>query len=219
MTTLETLLLAVQDGDEELSIETAHQAISEGVSVPAIVDALTAGLREVGDRFARQEIFLPEMMLAARAMQMVTGELEPALAKSAAAAHTRGVIVIGTVEGDMHEIGKDIAITMLKVAGFEVYDLGANVNSLAFVRKAEEYHADIIGASALMTTTMPNQKEIVDILAAKGLREKYHVILGGAPVTAEWVAEAGADSFGENAGLAVRILEQVMAAKAQSVRS
>ena len=129
------------------------------------------------------------------------------------------MIVIGTVEGDMHEIGKDIAITMLKVAGFEVYDLGANVNSLAFVRKAEEYHADIIGASALMTTTMPNQKEIVDILAAKGLREKYHVILGGAPVTAEWVAEAGADSFGENAGLAVRILEQVMAAKAQSVRS
>ena len=215
MSTLEALVLTVQDGDEELSVETARQAINEGVSVPAIVDGLTVGMRDVGDRFARQEIFLPEMMLAARAMQMVMGELEPELAKSASAAHKRGVIVIGTVEGDMHEIGKDIAMTMLKVAGFEVYDLGANVNALSFVRKAEEYHADIIGASALMTTTMPNQKEIVDILAAKGLRGKYHVILGGAPVTSEWVAEAGADSFGENAGIAVKILEQVMAAKAK----
>ena len=116
----------------------------------------------------------------------------------------------------MHEIGKDIAITMLKVAGFEVHDLGRDVSSLDFVRQAEEVHADIIGASALMTTTMPAQKEIIDILEAKGLRAKYHVILGGAPVTSEWVAEAGADSWGENAGKAVKILEQVMAEKREA---
>ena len=213
MSTLESLVLAVEDGDEEQAVELARQAIAEAVPVGTIVDQLTAAMREVGDRFARQEIFLPEMMLGARAMQMVMKELEPELERTATVAEKRGIVVIGTVEGDMHEIGKDIAITMLKVAGFEVHDLGANVNALAFIRKAEEVHADIIGASALMTTTMPNQKEIVGILEAKGLRNKYHVILGGAPVTAEWVKEAGADSFGENAGLAVEVLERVMAGR------
>ena len=118
----------------------------------------------------------------------------------------------------MHEIGKDIAVTMLKAAGFDVHDLGRDVSSLDFVRRAEEVHADIIGASALMTTTMPAQKEIVDILVAKGLRTKYHVIIGGAPVTAEWVAEAGADSWGEDAGKAVKILEQVHGREGRSRR-
>ena len=108
--------------------------------------------------------------------------------------------MLGTVRGDVHEIGKDIAITMLRASGFEVYDLGRDVDPLDFVKRAEELHADIIGASALMTTTMPAQRELVDILVAKGLRDKYHVILGGAPVTAEWVAETGADSWGEDAG-------------------
>jgi methanogenic corrinoid protein MtbC1 len=202
MSTLASLVLAVQDGDEEQAVELAQQAITQAIPVQMIVDNLTAAMREIGDRFARQEIFLPEMMLA-----------EPELVRTAATTAKKGVVVIGTVEGDMHEIGKDIAITMLKVAGFEVHDLGANINALAFIRKAEDIHADIIGASALMTTTMPNQKEIVGILEAKGLRNKYHVILGGAPVTAEWVKEAGADSFGENAGVAVEILERVMAGR------
>jgi dimethylamine corrinoid protein len=109
--------------------------------------------------------------------------------------------------------GVKISPALLRAAGFEVHDLGAGVNALAFVRKAEEVRADIIGASALMTTTMPGQKEIVDILKAKGIRQKYHVILGGAPVTAEWVAEAGADSWGENAALSVEVLEGVMASR------
>ena len=165
----------------------ARQAVTEKVPVTTIVDSLTAGLRAVGDRFAKQEIFLPEMMLAAHAMQATMAEIEPEIAMAAIPAQKKAVIVIGTVEGDMHEIGKDIAITMLKVAGFEVHDLGADVNALDFVHKAGEVHADIIGVSALMTTTMPGQKEIIDILKAKGLRSKYHVILGGAPVTKEWV--------------------------------
>jgi methanogenic corrinoid protein MtbC1 len=139
--------------------------------------------------------------------------LQPRLAGTASAATDRGVIVIGTVKGDVHEIGKDIAITMLRASGFTVHDLGRDVDALDFVRRAEETRADIIGVSALMTTTMPAQKEVVDILAAKSLRDKYHVILGGAPVTAEWVAEAGADSWGEDAGKAAKLLEQVMADK------
>ncbi len=210
MSTLEMLGLAVQDGDEEQAVKLARQTINEGVGVNTVVDALTTRLREVGNRFARLEIFLPEMMLAAQAMQSAMAELQPELEKSAAPGQKKGVIVIGTVEGDMHEIGKDIAITMLKAAGFEIHDLGANVNALEFVRRAESVHADIIGISALMTTTMPGQKEVIEILKAKGLRSKYHVILGGAPVTREWVDSVGADSWGENAGTAVEILERVM---------
>ena len=215
MSTLENLGLAVQDGDEEQAVALARKAVSEGVALNTIVDTLTTDLREVGNRFARQEIFLPEMMLAARAMQSAMAELAPELAKSARPAQRKGVVVIGTVEGDMHEIGKDIAITMLKAAGFEIHDLGANVNALEFVRRAEAVHADIIGISALMTTTMPAQKEVIEILKAKGLRSKYHVILGGAPVTHEWVEGIGADSWGENAGAAVEILERVMAKRSK----
>ncbi|HJW75501.1 MAG TPA: corrinoid protein [Thermoleophilia bacterium] len=214
MTTQEKLVLAVEDGDGEQAVALARQAIDEGAEPSSLVDALTRSIREIGDRFATGEIFLPELMLAGRAMQGAMGVLEPELTKSPLAAQKRGAIVIGTVKGDVHEIGKDIAITMLKAAGFDVHDLGRDVSSLDFVRRAEEVHADIIGASALMTTTMPAQKEIVDILIAKGLRQKYHVIIGGAPVTGEWAVEAGADSWGEDAGRAVKVLERVMAEKA-----
>lgn len=211
MTTLQTLVEAVQNGDESEAIVAVEKVIQDGTAVGEIVKALTAGMRKVGDRFARMEIFLPEMMLAAQAMQAVMEDLEPELQKSAMSMEKQGVVVIGTVEGDMHEIGKDIVITMLQVQGFEVHDLGANVNALDFVRKAEDVQADIIGASALMTTTMPGQKEIIEFLKEKGIREKYHVTLGGAPVTREWVEECGADSWGENAGVTVQILERVMA--------
>ncbi len=211
MAMLEKLVEAVQEGEEREAVATAGKAIQEGIPVDEIIEALTAGMREIGDRFARMEIFLPEMMLAAQAMQAVMRELEPEIQKSATPTEKKGTVVIGTVEGDMHEIGKDIVITLLQVQGFDVHDLGADVNALDFVRKAEEVHADIIGASALMSTTMPGQREIIEFLKEKGVREKYHVILGGAPVTREWVKECGADSWGENAGVAVEILERVMA--------
>jgi corrinoid protein of di/trimethylamine methyltransferase len=214
MSTLDELVLAVQDGDAAQAGELAGAALEGDAEVTAIVERLSAGMREVGDQFATGDIFLPELMLAARAMQSAMSVLQPRLLESAAAAVKRGVIVVGTVKGDVHEIGKDIAITMLRAAGFEVHDLGRDVDALDFVRRAEDLRADVIGASALMTTTMPSQKELVDILVAKGLREKYHVILGGAPVTPEWVAEAGADSWGEDAGTAVKVLERAMADKA-----
>ena len=214
MSTLDALVLAVQDGDAAQAGELAGAALEEGADVTAMVERLSAGMREVGDQFATGDVFLPELMLAARAMQSAMTVLQPRLLESAAATVSRGVIVVGTVKGDVHEIGKDIAITMLRAAGFEVHDLGRDVNALDFVRRAEDLRADVIGASALMTTTMPAQKELVDILVAKGLREKYHVILGGAPVTPEWVAEAGADSWGEDAGTAVKVLERAMADKA-----
>jgi corrinoid protein of di/trimethylamine methyltransferase len=210
MTTLQTLVKAVMDGEEGEAVAAAEQVLQEGVAVGTVIEALTAGMREIGEQFARMEIFLPEMMMAAQAMKGVMVVLEPELEKSASVAETKGTVVIGTVEGDMHEIGKDIVVTLLQVQGFEVHDLGINVNALDFVKKAEEVNADIIGASSLMTTTMPNQKDIIEILKEKGIRDKYHVILGGAPVTREWVEQCEADSWGENAGVAVEILERVM---------
>jgi corrinoid protein of di/trimethylamine methyltransferase len=200
----------VQEGQEDSAVEATRQALAAGCDLHALIEGLTKAMRQVGDRFERMDIFLPEMLLAARAMQAVMKLVEPEMARQAIKREAKGTVVIGTVVGDLHEIGKDIVITMLRAQGFVVHDLGADVNALDFIRKAEEIGADVIGASALMTTTMPAQREIIELLQAKGLREKYHVILGGAPVTRQWVEQAGADSWGENAAQAVSLLEKVM---------
>jgi corrinoid protein of di/trimethylamine methyltransferase len=209
MTTLEMLVEAVVSGQEDEAVVHARTVAEEGVPIDEIIAALTVGIREVGEQFARMEIFVPELVLAARTMKAAMVELDPEIQKLATTREKKATVVIGTVEGDMHEIGKDIVVRLLEVQGFEVYDLGPNVNALDFVRKAEEVHADVIGASALMSTTMPGQKDIVDILKEKGIRDKYHVIVGGAPVTPEWVQECGADSWGENAAKAVDILDAI----------
>ena len=200
----------VQEGEDDAAVQAAQEALATSCDLNALIGGLTRAMRQVGDRFERMEIFLPEMLLAARAMQAVMKLVEPEMARQAIKREAKGTVVIGTVAGDLHEIGKDIVITMLRAQGFAVHDLGANVNALDFIRKAEEVGADVIGASALMSTTMPAQREIIELLQAKGLREKYHVILGGAPVTRQWVEQAGADSWGENAAQAVSLLEKVM---------
>ena len=210
MTVLEELVHAVMGGRVDEATRAAQKVVAEGAPVGEVLDALTDGMRDIGDQFARMEIFLPEMMTAAQAMKAVLRVLEPAMKEQAAVAEKKGVVVIATVEGDMHEIGKDIVINLLEVSGFEVHDLGINVNALDIVNQAAKVNADIIGASALMTTTMPQQRDLIEILNAKGMRDRFHVILGGAPVTREWVDEAGADSWGENAAVAVQILERVM---------
>lgn len=213
MSNLDSLVKAVMDGDKVAAVKAAQVVVDDGVPMGITVDALTVGMREIGDQFSRLEIFLPEMMTAAQAMKAVLKVLEPAMKEQATEAQKKGVVVIATVEGDMHEIGKDIVINMLEVHGFEVHDMGFNVNALDIVNEAVKVDADIIGASALMTTTMPQQKDVVEILGEKGLRDRFHVILGGAPVTREWVEEAGADSWGENAAIAIEVLESVMEEK------
>ena len=210
MTVLNTLVKTVVEGLEDEAAVAARQVIEEGVALNQVIESLTTGMREVGEQFARREIFLPGLMFAARAMEAAMGVLEPEIQKSGAATGKKGSIVIGTVEGDMHAIGKNIVIALLGTLGFEVHDLGINVNALDFVKKAQEVNADIIGASSLMTTTMPNMKDLIEILKEKGIRDQYHVILGGAPVTQEYVDECGADSLGENASSSVEILERVM---------
>lgn len=209
MTALEALVDVVVAGREDEAVVQARKVADEGVTIDEIIAALTVGIREVGEQFARMEVFVPELLLAAKAMKAAMVELDPEIRKSATKAENGAIVVIGTVEGDMHEIGKDIVVRLLEVQGFEVHDLGSNVNALDFVRKAEEVRADVIGASALMSTTMPGQKDIVDILREKGIRDDYHVIVGGAPVTQEWARECGADSWGENAAKTVEILQAI----------
>jgi len=210
MTPLQTLVKTVIDGDEDGAVVAVKNVIQEKIAIDEVISALTDGIREVGERFGRMEIFIPGIVMSSRAMKAAMNELEPEIKASGVTLKKKGIVIIGTVEGDMHEIGKFIVINVLQAQGFEVHDLGVNVNALDFVRKAEEVSADIIGVSSLMTTTMPKQREIIAILDAKGFRDKYHVILGGAPVTQEWVDESGADSWGENANVAVEILERVM---------
>lgn len=210
MTTLQTLVDTVMDGDEEGAVVATKKVIQEKIPVDEVISALTDGIREVGEKFARMEIYLPEMMMSSMAMKAAMNELEPEVKAAGISMTKKGILIIGTVEGDMHEIGKFIVSTMLQAIGFEVHDLGTDVNALDFVRKAEEVKADIIGVSSLMTTTMPKQGEVIAILGEKEVRNKYHVILGGAPVTQAWADEIGADSWGENAGVTVEILEGVM---------
>jgi corrinoid protein of di/trimethylamine methyltransferase len=210
MKSLKTLVNTILDGNEDGAVIATKKAIQEEIPVDEVISTLTDAIREVGERFAHMEIFLPGMVMSSKAMKAAMNELEPEIKAAGMIMEKKGCVVIGTVEGDMHEIGKFIVSTVLEAQGFEVHDLGIDINALDFIKKAEEVNADIIGASSLMTTTMPKQSEIITILEAKGLRDKYHVILGGAPVTQEWVDECGADSWGETASVGVEILERVM---------
>ncbi|MDP7569510.1 MAG: cobalamin-dependent protein [Arenicellales bacterium] len=209
MSNMESLVEAVKAGEEEDAVTYVKAVIEEGHEVVNIVASLTDGMREVGDAFGKMELFLPEMVMAADAMTAAMDELKPLIEASAAGMVAKGTVVIGTVEGDVHVIGKEIVVRMLRANGFEVHDLGYNVNTLDFIKKAIEVKADIIGASALMSTTMPNQRELVKLLTEMGCRDDYHVIIGGAPVTQPWVEEIGADSWGENAAKSIEILEGI----------
>jgi trimethylamine corrinoid protein len=207
---LESLVKAVQDGEDEDAQALAQQAMAEKMEPLAVVDALTDAIREVGDRFERMEIFLPEMMLAAKAMQKALEPVGPYLEQLKEQRPSKGIVVVGTVEGDIHEIGKSIVALLLEVNGYTVHDLGPDVNALDFVKKAQEVQADVIGASALMTTTMPGQQEIIELLKDMGLRDRFVVMVGGTPVTDAWAEEIGADSWAENAMQAVTVLDKIM---------
>jgi len=210
MDILEKLAHAVQEGEEDEARALAEQAMAQKVDPLAAVDALTEAIREVGESFERMDIFLPEMMLAAQAMQQALEPITPFLEEQKTQRQRKGTVVIGTVEGDIHEIGKSIVALLLEVNGYAVHDLGPDVNALDFIKKAQEFEADVIGASALMTTTMPGQQEIVELLKDMGLRERFLVMVGGTPVTDAWAEEIGADAWAENAMQAVTVLGKVM---------
>jgi dimethylamine corrinoid protein len=167
-------------------------------------------MNEVGVRFERGKLFLPHVMMAADAMTAGVNALNDLMPEGSANSKL-GVIVNGTVEGDVHDIGKSIVSTMLQSAGFEVYDIGRDVPIKNFVQKAKEVNADMIGLSALMTTTLPGQRDVIELLKEEGLREKIKVMIGGAPATQAWADKIGADCYAENASEAVAKAKELLA--------
>jgi len=202
----ERLTAAIIDEDRDKLLAAVDDALREGIAPYDIIDkGLSPGMKEVGERFARYEIYLPEMMMAAEAWEQAMKVLEPKLIAVGAERKKVGRVVIGTVSGDVHSIGKNIVAAMLKMNGFDVFDLGIDVAASVFIGKAEEVGADIIAASALMTTTMPQQKNIIEHLEARGVRGKYRVLVGGGSTNQEWADSIGADGYGKTAGDAIAL--------------
>ena len=209
----ERLYNAIIAGDRSALEQGIDDALKEGIMPSDIIEkGMSPGMKEVGDRFARYEIYLPEMMMAAEAWEGAMRILEPKLLESGGERKKVGRVVLGTVKGDVHSIGKNIVGALLKMNGFEVFDLGVDVAASAFITKAEEVGADIIAASALMSTTIPQQKSIIEHLEARGARGKYRVLVGGGSTTQEWADSIGADGYGRTAGdaatLALKALTQ-----------
>ncbi len=202
---------SILDGDPERAAELARQALETSVApLDAIQHGFVPGLNAVGDGFGRGELFLPDLVMAGEAMKAATGVLEPALQKSGARRDILGRVVLGTVQGDIHEIGKTLVSTMLSAAGFEVHDIGVDVPFETFALRARELEADIVGVSALLTTTMTGQRRVVEALDRHGLRPKVRVIVGGAPVTRGWAEEIGADGYAEDAVAAVALARALL---------
>jgi len=190
---------AVIEGDEEAAEAVAKKVIAEGINpVEIINEGLSPAMTEVGDGFANEEIPLPGVLVAAEAMTKAIEIMEPHIAKEEVA-ETLGTVVIGTVEGDIHDIGKRIVATMLKVYGFEVHDLGRDVPIDVFVEKAKELKPDILGSSSLMTTTMGGQKILEEKLREIGIRDNFKTMIGGAATTQEWADKIGCDCYAEDA--------------------
>jgi len=210
----EQLNNALIAGDRSGLEQGVGDALKEGVTPSDIIEkGMSPGMKEVGERFARYEIYLPEMMMAAEAWEGAMKILEPKLLESGSELKKAGRVVIGTVKGDIHSIGKNIVGALLKMSGFEVFDLGVDVNASAFVTKAEEVGADIIAASALMSTTIPQQKSIIEHLEARGARGKYCVLVGGGSTSQEWADNIGADGYGRTAGDAITLALKAVAQK------
>lgn len=189
-----------------------EEALEAGMDPKVILnEGLLEGMSIIGGKFKRDEIFVPEVLVAARAMTAGLSVLEPKLVE--VGNEPVGKAVVGTVKGDLHDIGKNLVAVMLKGAGFEVVDLGTDVDPEDYVDKAEETGADIIAMSALLTTTMPEMKTVIDVLEEKGLRDKYIVMVGGAPVTANYAEQIGADYFTEDAGSAAEVAKRVVLEK------
>lgn len=198
------LVQAVIDGDVDKSKELTTVLVSRGIAPTTILnEGLTKGLMVVGDRFGKGDAFLTDLMLSAEAMKSGLQVVEPELRKSHVERQYVGTVVIGTVEGDIHDIGKTIVATMFEVSGFRVIDLGCDVKSKVFVEKTGETKADILGLSALLSTTMGKQADTIKALEGAGLRSRVKVMVGGAPVTPEWAHQIGADDTAPDAIVAV----------------
>jgi corrinoid protein of di/trimethylamine methyltransferase len=204
---------SIMDGDADVAEKLALDALEAGIDpLDAINQGFILGLDKVGELFSAGEAYLPELVMAGEAMKAAVTALEPEMARRGKGREILGKVVLGTIEGDIHDIGKSLVGTMLSVAGFKVFDLGVDVPVLTLIEKAREESADIIGVSALLTTTMVKQRDVVEALEDMNLRAAIKVIVGGAPVTRDWADEIGADGYSQDAMGAVTVAKQLLSA-------
>jgi 5-methyltetrahydrofolate--homocysteine methyltransferase len=209
MANYEDIVEAIIKGDENLVIELTKTAVEEGGNPETIIyEGLVKGMDVVGEKWKNGEFFVPEVLIASRAMRsgmsIVSSQIKTEMNK-------KGVVVMGTVEGDIHDIGKNLVNTMLEAAGFRVIDLGSNIGAEVFVKAVQENDPDIVGISALLTTTMPNMKKVVEAIREIGPSGKVKVMVGGAPVSQKFASSIGADGYAENAALAVDKAKELLA--------
>jgi corrinoid protein of di/trimethylamine methyltransferase len=208
----EEILKDLADGvlnlDEDLAVAAAHEAVAAGLDAyDAITNGLVAGMNEAGRLYDEEEYFVPELLICSDAMYAGLEVLQPRLRKEDA--HAKRKCVIGVVEGDTHDIGKNLVRIMLDVGGFEVYDLGRNVPLASFVEKAKEVDADLICLSTLMTTTMDGMATVIEMLKEEGIRERFKVLIGGGPISQAFADRIGADGYADNAASAVRVAKGI----------
>ncbi len=202
---------SIIDGDSDQAVALAKESVVAGVDpLDAITKGFVVGVNTVGEAFGRGDAFLPELVMAGEAMKAAVTTLDPEMKKRGTERKMLGKVVIATVEGDIHEIGKSLVATMLGASGFEVFDLGVDTAGDKIIGKALEVNADIIAMSALLTTTMVKQREVIEELEKEGLRSKVKVMVGGAPVTREWVSTIGADGYSEDAIGAVMLAKKLL---------
>jgi corrinoid protein of di/trimethylamine methyltransferase len=201
------------DGDPDATYALTKQALEAGIEPMAIIrEGLMPGMNAVGDKFSCGEYFLPDLIIAADGMRSAMELLEPELRARQQTIESPGTVVLGTVAGDIHEIGKSLVGTMLSANGFKVYDLGVNVPTHNFIQKVRETNANLLGLSALLTTTMTVQRDIIHELTEAGIRSQIKVMVGGAPVTRSWAEEIGADGYAEDALGAVQLARKLSGA-------
>ena len=205
---------SIIDGAPETASNLARLAIADGIApLEAIDRGFVPGMHDVGEQFAKHQMFLPDMMASAEAMRAAMAVLDPELKKLGKDRPMAGVVVLGTTKGDIHEIGKILVGTLLTANGFRVHDLGVDVSGEQFATRAREFAADIVGVSALLTTTMRNQKTVVEAIEKAGLRQQVKIMVGGAPVTRRWAEEIGADGYAKDAIDAVALAREFMTQK------
>ncbi len=206
------MLQSIIDGAPDKAVELAQQALATGIDpLDAINLGFAVGIKFAGDQFGCGQMFLPDLLASAEAMKAAIKVLEPEMRRRGSERKTLGKIVLGTARGDIHDIGKNLVATILAASGFQIFDLGTSVTPEQFVAKAKEVDADIVGVSALLTTTMAGQKAVIEALDRDGLRPRLKAIIGGAAVTSKWAAEIRADGYSRNAIDALELAKHLMA--------
>ena len=208
------VLNAILSCDDDTSAEAAEKAMAAGVEPDLLINTAISAIREVGNKFESGEIFLPELMLAGLGMEKVMGIAQQKMMERGETPKLKGTLLIGSVAGDLHTIGKNLVVTLWRANGYQVHDLGIDISAEKFLSSAQQLRADVVGLSALMSTTLVEQKWVIEHFERKGARERYKIIVGGGVCTQEWADEIGADGYAADAAKSVSLVSNLLSGSA-----